>query len=331
MRGTEKDVTVGHAAQDKTLYTQTCPIERGIVSNWDDMERIWHHTFYNELRVAPEGHPVLLVEPRLNPKAHRERIAQIMFETFKVPALYVAAAPVLASNGTSNTTALVIQIEHDWSGVIPVYAGHALTHAAVNIAFTEKERILERERTLRLSSQEITKFVPSPTKGIRGEELDPKYGRREARLSLRAEELPDTYQDPNESEFERLFESVGPKSLNADKGLSVQDAVLSSLIKCDPDLHADLINNIVLADENRLPGCSQTKTVKRVAKEISDLLSEHPVSCHQAWKVKVIAPEVRKNNVWHGGSIVDAHLRDFWMTQEAYFENGPSMVHRYCF
>ena len=73
------------AMQKKGILNLTYPISAGIVESWEDMEKVWNHTFYNELRITPsEAHGILLTEAPRNPKQNRERMTQIMFETFQV-------------------------------------------------------------------------------------------------------------------------------------------------------------------------------------------------------------------------------------------------------
>ena len=99
------------------------------------MEKILHHTFYNEFRVAPEENPVLLTKVPLNPKANRERMTQIIFEIFNVPATCMATQTVLSLYASGRTTGLVMDSGDGVSHTVPTYEGHALPHAILRLDF----------------------------------------------------------------------------------------------------------------------------------------------------------------------------------------------------
>ena len=119
------------ATERRDILTPKHPIKHGIVTNWDDMEKILHHTFYDVLGVAPDAHPVLLTEAPLNPKPNREKMTQIMFETFNTPAMYVALPPLLSMYASGRTTGIVLESGDGVTCAVPIREGLVLSDAVI--------------------------------------------------------------------------------------------------------------------------------------------------------------------------------------------------------
>lgn len=125
----KNDIYIGDEANAKLeMLTLKYPIERGIVVNWDDMENIYNHIFKNELHTDPKEHPILLTEAPLNPKSNREKMIQIMFETFEVPSFYVAYQSLLSAFLLKNYTGVVCDVGDSVTQIFPIYEGYVFKH-----------------------------------------------------------------------------------------------------------------------------------------------------------------------------------------------------------
>ena len=109
---------------DESLEDNVSPIEHGIITNFDLMEKIWDHTFSRELKVPQEERNILTSDSALSPKINREKMTQIMFEKFNVQGLFICIRPILSMYCVGKTSALVLESGDDVTQTVPINEGY---------------------------------------------------------------------------------------------------------------------------------------------------------------------------------------------------------------
>ncbi|CAF0875959.1 unnamed protein product [Rotaria sordida] len=352
--GLEGDIFIGPKAEEyRGLLHIAHPMEHGIVQDWNDMEKIWTYIYSkDQLRSASEEHPVLLTEAPLNPRKNREKAAEIFFETFNVPALFISMQAILSLYASGRTTGVVLDSGDGVTHAVPIYEGFAMPHSILrnDVAGRDVTRylklLLRKEGyTFKTTAEfEIVKNIKE-----RVCFLSPTVQKDETNQGDKSQfTLPDGTSIELGTSRYRAPEVLFNPELIGEECEGVHEILSGSIQRSDMDLRRTLYQNIVLSGGSTLfRGTYYLNNVINYIRKIvkiclhyvtakgfgDRLLGELKRIAPKEVKIKISAPRERLYSTWIGGSILASldTFKKIWVTKREYDTEGAKVIHRKTF
>lgn len=349
------DFYIGDEALEQPTYAAKWPIRHGIVEDWDLMERFMEQVIFKYLRAEPEDHYFLLTEPPLNTPENREYTAEIMFESFNVPGLYIAVQAVLAlaASWTSKQmsertlTGTVIDSGDGVTHVIPVAEGYVIGSCIKHIPIAGRDITYFIQQLLREREPNIPPEQSMETAKAIKEKFSyvcPDIVKEFTKYDTEPSKWIKKYEGVNSISKQQFSVDVGyerflgpeiffhPEFANPDFTVPISETVDDVIQNCPIDVRRGLYKNIVLSGGSTMFrdfGRRLQRDVKRsvdnrlkVSEELSGgKLKPTPID------VNVVSHSMQRYAVWFGGSML-ASTPEFYQvchTKADYDEHGPSI------
>jgi len=350
------DFFIGDEAQQMNkTYDIFYPVRHGQIENWTHMEYFWEQCIFKYLRCEPEDHYFLLTEPPLNAPENREYTAEIMFETFNVPGLYIAVQAVLAlaASWTSKSvkertlTGTVVDSGDGVTHVIPVAEGYVIGSSIKHIPLAGRDitafvQQLMRERNEPIppsESMEVAKRVkemysyvcPDIVKEFAKYDSDPSKWIKQYQGQNSVTKKPYAC-DVGYERFLGPEIFFNPEIFSSDFLTPLPKVVDDTIQTCPIDVRRGLYKNIVLSGGTTMFkdfGKRLQRDIKRAVDnriKRSEELSGGRIKAVPL-DVNVISHHMQRYAVWFGGSML-ASTPEFYNvchTKKQYEEIGPSI------
>ena len=318
-----KERYVGDDAISKyEIMNFSYPIQRGEVTDWDKFENLMHYLLYSEMKVVPEEVSILITESPRTSRENREKLTEILFETFNVKRLHIANSSMLGLFSYGKTSGLIVDSGFNITSTVPVYEGYPLSHASIRINIGGEDL---SKNLLSMIQNNLDETYIDIKGRILADDIKEKLGY----LLLNPDDGDDvkdvTYELPDGKKIDlskELYKAneilFSPNEENEkEKGLlSIKNMVIDSINKCDNEIKNDIKENICLT--------GGTTLLKNFPEKLKNELSESS----EGTNFNLSAEQERLFSTWIGGSIVSSldNFQFMWVNKKEYTDNGKNLL-----